>query len=43
MLTLEECKKILNIGEYKYSDKQIIAIKDFLALMAEIHLITTNS
>ena len=38
MLTLEECKKVLNKKEQKYTDDQVKQIRSFIMLMAEIHL-----
>ena len=38
MLSLNECKKILNEEENKYTDEQIILIRDWLYHMADIAL-----
>jgi hypothetical protein len=35
VLTLEQCMKILNRGERKYSEKEIREIREFLYLVAE--------
>lgn len=36
MLTILECKKILNKGERKYTDEEIKMIREFLYTVAEI-------
>ena len=36
MLTLEQCKRILNKGERKYSEEEIRSIREFLYIIAEI-------
>ena len=38
MLTLNECKEILNEEENNYTDEQIILIRDWLYYMADIAL-----
>ncbi len=38
MLTLNECKEILNEEENNYTDEQIILIRDWLYHMADIAL-----
>ena len=35
-LDLDTCKRILNAGENEYSDQEIIRIRDYLYLLAEI-------
>lgn len=37
--TLEECKKILNVGDEKFTDEEIIEIRDLLLALAEIDFI----
>lgn len=36
MIPLEQCKKILNKGKRKYSEEEIIKIREFLYFIAEI-------
>ncbi len=36
MLSLNDCKKILNDGDEFYNDEEIILIRDWLAHMADI-------
>ena len=36
MITLEQCKKILNKGEHKYSDDEIKQIKNYLYFIGRI-------
>ena len=38
MLTLEQCKKILNKDKENYTDEEIEAIRDWLSMMADIIL-----
>lgn len=35
-VSIERCRKILNKGDRKYSDEEIIKIRDFLYTMSEI-------
>jgi hypothetical protein len=36
VLTIDNCKNILNKGERKYSEEEIRKIREFLYLIAEI-------
>ena len=36
MLTIEECKKLLNRGSRKYNEEEIRSIREFLYIIAEI-------
>ena len=38
MLNLDVCKKILNRNEEKYSDEQILQIRDLLLLYSKIQI-----
>jgi hypothetical protein len=38
MLSFEECEKILNENSNEYSNEQVSEIRDFLAMLAEIHV-----
>lgn len=38
MLSLIESKKILNAGERKYTDEEVMQIRDYLYLIAKIQL-----
>lgn len=38
MLTLDECKKILNTNKNKYNDEEIKQIRDFLYLIASFEI-----
>ena len=35
-LDLDTCKRMINVGENSYSDREIIVIRDFLYQLAEI-------
>lgn len=36
MLSLEECKNIINVGETQFNDEEVILIRDFLYELAQI-------
>ena len=36
MLSIEQCREILNAGERKYSEEEIIKIRDFVYQLAKI-------
>ena len=36
MLSLEECKKIINAGEMQFTDEEVIQIRDFLYELVQI-------
>jgi len=36
MISIEKCKKILNVNGNSYTDEQIIKIREFLYQLAEI-------
>ncbi len=38
MINIEQCKKVLNIGERKYKDEEIKMIRDFLYQLAELEI-----
>jgi hypothetical protein len=38
MLSLEECKKILNNGKTKYKDEEVKQIREYLYMIAELQL-----
>ena len=38
MLNLEVCRRILNRNEEKYSDEQVLQIRDLLLLYSKIHI-----
>jgi hypothetical protein len=38
MLNIKLCKKILNKNSNKYNDEQVEQIRDFITLLAEIHV-----
>lgn len=42
MVTLEQCKKILNSGKRKYTDSEIKEIREFLYRMAELQIECEN-
>ena len=42
MLSIEECKKVLNIKSNQYSDEQITQIRDLVNCLAEVY-INTNT
>ncbi len=35
-ISVEKCQLILNVGKRKYSDEEVLKIRDFLYSMAEI-------
>lgn len=37
-MTLEQCKKTLNRGEWKYTNEEIKQIREYLMLLAEIEI-----
>lgn len=43
MITLEQCVKILNNGNRKYSNDEVKQIRDYLYIMAKLQLETENS
>lgn len=43
MITLEQCKKILNQNKNKYNDEEIKQIRDFLYLIASFEIENNNS
>ncbi len=42
MLSIEECKKILNKKANQYTDDQIMGIRNFVLDLAEVHLHKLN-
>ncbi len=42
MLSIEECKRILNKKENKYTDDQVTKIKDFVLGLVDVHLQNLN-
>ena len=38
MITLEQCKKTLNRGEWKYTNEEIKQIREYLMLLAEMEI-----
>jgi len=38
MLSLEECKKILNNGKRKYKDEEVKQIREYLYMLAEFQI-----
>ena len=38
MVTLEQCRKILNTGKRRYTDSEIMDIRDFLYRLAELQV-----
>lgn len=38
MLTLDECKRILNTGERAYTDEQVKHIREYLYLFASLEM-----
>lgn len=43
VITLEQCKKILNNGERNYSDDQIKKIRNYLYFIGHIEIETDNN
>ena len=43
MITLENCKKILNRTDKKYTDEEVKLIRAYLYLMAQIQLEIENN
>ena len=43
MLTLEQCKKVLNKGRRKYSEEDIRKIRDYLYFIGHIEIETDNN
>ena len=43
MLTLEQCKKVLNKGRRKYSEEDIRKIRDYLYSIGHIEIETDNN
>lgn len=42
MITLEQCVKILNNGNRKYSNDEVKQIRDYLYIMARLQIETEN-
>jgi len=42
MLTIEQCRKILNKDSEKYSNEQLEAIRDFISDLADVYLQSTK-
>ena len=42
MLTLEKCKNILNKGKRKYTNVEVIQIREYLYLLAELQMEWNN-
>ena len=42
MLSIEECKRILNKKNNQYPDDQILKIRDFVLGLAEVHVQKLN-
>jgi len=42
MLSIEECKRILNKKSNQYTEDQIMGIRDFVLELAEVHLHNPN-
>lgn len=40
MLSVKECKKILNKGEHQYTDDEVKQVRDHLYIMAELQIET---
>lgn len=38
MISIEECKKILNKGKRKYTNEEVKQIREFLFFLAELQL-----
>ena len=38
MLSLEQCKKILNNGKKKYKDEEVKQIREYLYMLAEFQI-----
>ena len=43
MITLENCKKILNRGERKYKDEEIKMIREYLYIIGGLQLEVENN
>jgi hypothetical protein len=43
MISLVQCKKILNKGRRKYSDEEIKEIRNYLYIIGQIEIITDNN
>ena len=43
MITLEQCKKILNTGERKYKDEEIKMIREYLYFIGGLQLEANNN
>jgi len=43
MITLEQCKKILNTGERKYKDEEIKMIREYLYFIGGLQLEVNNN
>jgi len=43
MITIEECKKVLNKGERKYKDEEIKKIREYLYFIGSLQLEVDNN
>jgi hypothetical protein len=43
MITIEQCKKILNKGEKKYKDEEVKIIREYLYFLGDLQLEMNNN